>query len=59
MKTVKIKKIKIQIKIYILLCKDKKNVYIKRTKEIEGIKEKKNNKDIEECIFRPIMVNKY
>ena len=31
----------------------------KRVKEIEGIKEKKNNKDIDECIFRPIMVKKY
>jgi hypothetical protein len=28
----------------------------KRQLEIEGIKEKKNNKDVEECFFRPIMV---
>ena len=29
----------------------------KRKLEIEGIKEKKNNKDVEECYFRPLMVN--
>ena len=28
----------------------------KRALVIEGIKEKKNNKDVEECYFRPIMV---
>ena len=28
----------------------------KRALELEGIKEKKNNKDVEECYFRPIMV---
>ena len=28
----------------------------KRALELEGIKEKKNNKDVEECLFRPIMV---
>ena len=28
----------------------------KRQLEIEGIKKKKNNKDVEECFFRPIMV---
>ena len=28
----------------------------KRALQIEGIKEKKNNKDVEECLFRPIMV---
>ena len=41
------------------LMKRQEKLLQKKAKEIEGIKEKKNNKDIEECIFRPIMVNKY